>query len=622
MSQNSDDILPPGVAQGAAVIRAYLKDLPGTPGVYRMIDAQGKVLYVGKALSLKKRVTSYTLPARLPQRLQRMIAATQAMEFVHTRSEAEALLVEANLIKTLHPHYNILMRDGKSFPAIFISTAHDYPQVRKHRGARKDKGLYYGPFASAGAVNATIATLQRVFMLRNCSDNMFASRTRPCLQYHIKRCTAPCVDYVSKDLYAQQVRDARDFLEGRSRALQQRLQKSMAEASATEDYEAAAALRDKLRALRDIQAHQALSAPGITDADILTLLQREGKTAIQVMIFRAGQNYGNQVFFPRHDAQETQPDILGAFIAQLYENKTPPPLLLLNLMPAEHPLLEEALSTRAGRKVRIQCPARGTLKRLLDSVIKNNEAALARHLNQNAADAALVEKLAGVLGLPAPPRRIEIYDNSHLGGTRMVGAMVVAGPDGFHKKAYRTFNIRQAGRSDDPAMMREVLSRRLKGLDPQEPGPDFPDLLLIDGGKGQLNAVLQVLRDMGFSAGQPHCVAIAKGEERNAGRETLYREHHPPLNLPVNDPVLHYLQRLRDEAHRFVIGAQRRKRQGDLVHSVLDEIPGIGTARKKALLRHFGSAQAAARASAEEIAQVPGISKAVAQRIADYFQSG
>ncbi len=618
-----DDEKKSPIEIGADVIREYTKNLPDTPGVYRMISEKDEVLYVGKAKSLKKRVSSYTNYARLPFRLQRMIAQTSGMEFVHTHTEAEALLLESNLIKKLKPKYNILLRDDKSFPYIFIPAGHEYPQVIKHRGARKQKGRYFGPFASAGDVNRTIAILQRVFLIRNCTDSYFANRHRPCLQYHIKRCTAPCVGKVSKDEYQAQIQEAEDFLEGKSHSIQQRMQDKMKAASDVMDYETAGMYRDRIRALTSIQAKQNINFEGLKNVDVMALVNEGGKSCIQVFFFRSGRNYGNRSYFPRHTEEDDLRDVMGAFIAQFYENKPVAKEVLVSHLPSDHALLEEALSSRLGAKVKISKPARGARKRVLDFVDKNAQAAFARHLLEKETEARLLEGVAQLFDLDEAPQRIEVYDNSHISGTNMVGAMIVAGAGGFIKNAYRKFNIKQADMADDYGMMREVFSRRFKrAMKEQEEGNDsnWPDLVLIDGGKGQLSAVQEVLEDFGV-LDRVTLVAIAKGEDRNAGREQFFMRGKKPFQLPVNDPVLHYLQRLRDEAHRFAVGAHRAKRQKQLVSSPLDEISGVGGRRKKALLLRFGSAKAVASAGVEDLASVDGISKQLAQKIYDHFQS-
>jgi excinuclease ABC subunit C len=608
------------LSRGAAVIRGHVARLPETPGVYRMLNAAGDVLYVGKAKALKKRVVSYTHVEKLPIRLKRMVAETTDMEFVNTGTEVEALLLEANLIKKFQPRYNILLRDDKSFPYIMITGDHDFPQVKKHRGARDPAGEYFGPFAGAGAVNHTIEVLQRAFRLRNCSDSVFKGRSRPCLQYHIKRCTAPCVGKISQDDYAGDVDQARAFLSGRSQAIQQRFADRMAAASAAQDYEQAAEWRDRIKALTSIQSHQDINIDGIGDADVLAIARREGKTCVQVFFFRGGQNFGNRSYFPRHDAEEGDAAILSVFMAQFYQSKPVPKDILVNVEPAERDLLEQALGAREAvpRRIHIHCPSRGGKKRLVDFAMHNADEALSRHLAERQGETALLAGVADLFGLDAPPRRIEVYDNSHLGGTNMVGGMIVAGAEGFRKSAYRKFNIRNAEAGDDYGMMREVMSRRFGGVLEEKGGDDWPDVLLIDGGQGQYNVVKEILTDLGVWDDLT-VVAIAKGADRNAGREWLFIEGRQPFQLPEQNPVLHYLQRLRDEAHRFVIGAQRTRRRMEITRSPLDDIPGIGARRKRDLLRHFGSAKAVAGASAADIKAVPGISADMAERIYRFF---
>jgi excinuclease ABC subunit C len=616
----SNDVKSP-VEIGADVIREYVKKLPDTPGVYRMLSDKDDVLYVGKAKSLKKRVVSYTHASKLSFRLQRMVGQTRKMEFVHTHTEAEALLLESNLIKKLKPKYNILLRDDKSFPYIYVPSDHDFPQVMKHRGARKRQGQYFGPFASAGDVNRTIAILQRVFMIRNCTDGYFSNRSRPCLQYHIKRCTAPCVGKVSKAEYAEQLQEAQDFLEGKSRAIQERMVKAMSEASEAMDYEVAAQYRDRIRALSSIQAKQDINLDGMKNADVMALVQKEGKVCVQVFFFRSGRNLGNRSYFPRVSEDDVLEDVMGAFMAQFYENKPVPKEVLVSHMPVDKALLEEALSSKVGAHVKLSKPSRGGRKRVLDFVEKNAKAALDRRLLEKEGESRLLEGVAKLFDLDEPPQRIEVYDNSHISGTHMVGAMIVAGPDGFQKNAYRKFNIKDADEADDYGMMREVFARRFKrAIKEQEEGDDsnWPDLVLIDGGKGQLSSCRAVLEDYGV-LDRVTLVAIAKGEDRNAGREQFFMAGKAAFQLPLKDPVLYYLQRLRDEAHRFVIGAHRNKRQGAISGSPLDEISGVGGARKRALLHRFGSAKAVADAGVDDLTSVEGISKQLAQKIYDHF---
>lgn len=607
---------------GADVIRAHVTRLPDTPGVYRMISVKGEVLYVGKAKSLKKRVTSYTHYHKLPIRLQRMVAQTTDMEFVHTRTEVEALLLESNLIKKLKPRYNVLLRDDKSFPYVLLTGDHDFPQVVKHRGAKKRKGQYFGPFASAGNVNHTIYILQRAFMLRNCSDNVFAHRTRPCLQYHIKRCTAPCVGLVGKDEYAKQVEQAELFLTGKSQAIQAELSAQMQAASAAQDYEAAAELRDRIRALSSVQAqYQDIHVDGLGDADVFGVVMERGQACVQVFFFRAGANYGGRAYFPRHAKDETPEDILGPFMAQFYENKPVPREVIVSHGIDEAELLEQALGSKVDYKVQIHRPQRGARVKLVEFAMRNAGAALERYHLEKANEREFLAGVAELFGMDEPPARIEVYDNSHISGTNMVGGMIVAGPEGFNKGAYRKFNIKKADASDDYGMMREVMDRRFRRAIKEMPemeGEGWPDLLLIDGGLGQFNACKEVLEEFGV-LDRVMLVSIAKGEDRNAGREKFFMDGRAPFQLPINDPVLHYLQRLRDEAHRFAIGSHRARRQKQISANPLDEVAGIGASRKKALLMYFGSAKDVAGAALEDLEKVPGISRAVAQKIYDHF---
>jgi excinuclease ABC subunit C len=623
------DSAPPGsLAQGVAVLVKAVNTLPNGPGVYRMLSRKGDALYIGKAKSLKKRVTSYCLPAKLPRRLQRMIASTVALEVVTTHTELEALLLESNLIKRLKPRYNVLLRDDKSFPYIVITGDTDYPLITKHRGAKGDTGTYFGPFASAGAVNRTITALERIFLLRSCSDSVFASRTRPCLMHQIKRCAAPCVERISKEAYNELVDQAREFLSGRSKDIQRRLAAAMQTSSEELDFESAAVYRDRIRALTQIQAHQDINVHGFDKADVIAAHQDAGQTCIQVFFFRAGQNFGNRAYFPAHDRSLETGAVLASFIGQFYDNKPVPGLVLVSHRLPDHDLIAEALSFRAGARVDMQHPRRGAKRKLVDHALSNARDALARRLAESSTQRRLLEGLAERLGLEVAPERIEVYDNSHIQGANPYGAMIVAGPEGFIKKAYRKFRIRQAGTgdgtaistADDYAMMREVLSRRFARAlkeDPERSGEQWPDLILLDGGRGQLSAGREVLADLGL-ADLP-MAAVAKGPDRNAGRERIFLPDRPPLLLEPRDPVLYYIQRLRDEAHRFVIGSHRTGRSNARLRSVLDDVPGVGGKRKKALLHHFGSAQAVARAGLADLAAVTGISRIVAQRIYAHF---
>ncbi len=627
------------IAAGVAVIRGVAKSLPLSPGVYRMLNAAGDVLYVGKARQLKNRVTNYTNLNGLSTRIRRMVAETASMIVVTTHTEVDALLLESNLIKTLRPRFNVLLRDDKSFPYIHLRSDHPVPQLTKHRGARSEKGEYFGPFASAGAVNRTITALHRAFLLRACSDAIFTSRTRPCLQYQIKRCSAPCVDRISQDAYLKLVAEARDFLTGRSTEINQRLAQEMMAAADVLDYERAAELRNRLRALAQVQADQTINVEGVGHADIIAAHQEAGQTCIQVFFFRNGQNWGNRVYFPSHDRQMGVDRVLAAFIGQFYAGNQPPPLILLSDRPADTELLTEALGALAGHKVAIQIPQRRDKLKLVEHALTNAREALARHQAEATTHRRLLDKLGTLFGIDQPINRIEVYDNSHIQGTHAIGAMIVAGPEGFVKSAYRKFTIKGAiavsahnplpstgaayRAGDDYAMMAEVLTRRFqRGLDEaqRETADQWPDLVLIDGGAGQLASVARVLADLGIA--DVTLVAIAKGPDRNAGRERFFMADRGPFSLDPKDPVLYYLQRLRDEAHRFAIGTHRAKRQKALVTSPLDEVPGIGPARKKALLLHFGSARAVQRAGLSDLEQVPGINKTVARKIYDFFQEG
>ena len=620
-------------AAGATVIDGYLKTLPSAPGVYRMINTKGDVLYVGKAKNLKKRVASYTRPDRQPIRTRRMIAETASMEFVTTHTEAEALLLEANLIKRYRPRYNILLRDDKSFPSILLTGDHAFPQVLKHRGAESRKGDYYGPFASVWAVNEALATLQRAFLLRSCTDTVFANRTRPCLLHQIKRCSAPCVGRISEAEYGASVEHARAFLAGGSQKIQRHFSRLMQDASDAEEYEKAAGYRDRIRALTRIQAHQDINLKGVGDADVIGAHQAGGQTCIQVFFFRAGANFGNRAYFPSHAREEDAAAVLEAFLGQFYAKALPPKTILVSHSPPNRKLLAEALSVRAGRNVSLVWPQRGDKRNLINHVLANAREALARRMAESASQRRLLEGLAQALDLDGAPERIEVFDNSHVSGAKAVGALIVAGPEGLMKKAYRKFTIRGAKQSgapagndgrfspgDDYAMMREVLSRRfsraLKEKSDRTAGT-WPDLVLVDGGKGQLGVALEVFEDLGIEG--VTVAAIAKGPDRHAGRERIYLPGCEPLTLPPRDPVLFFLQRLRDEAHRFAIGAHRDKRSKSLTRSLLDDIPSIGAKRKKALLHHFGAAKAVTEAGRADLEAVDGISKATANRIYEWF---
>ncbi|HZQ02265.1 MAG TPA: excinuclease ABC subunit UvrC [Reyranella sp.] len=612
------------MADGIRVIAEFVRTLPKKPGVYRMIGADGEVLYVGKARSLRSRVAAYTQPNRLETRLMRMVQSTRGMEFVVTGSEAEALLLENNLIKRFRPRFNVLLRDDKSFPYIVIRKDTEWPQLAKHRGTRDAGNEYFGPFASATAVNRTLYALQRAFPLRSCSDGVFSTRTRPCLQYQIKRCTAPCVGRIAKTEYDAIVDDVRGFLGGRNREVQQALVGRMEKASTDLNFEEAAVLRDRVRALAHIQSHQAISLESIDEADIFAAHSEGGQVCVQVFFLRAGQNLGNRAYFPSHAKELAEADVLSAFIGQFYEARQAPKLVLVSHEVAEAGLLESALALSAGHKVEIRNPKRGDQKDALDQAVLNAREALARRMAERGTQRQLLEGVARVFGLDGAPERIEIYDNSHIQGHAPIGAMVVAGPDGFIKNSYRKFNIKsEEAAGDDFAMMREVMSRRfgrqLKET-PDRAEESWPDLVLIDGGQGQLEAARGVLAELGLD--DIPVVGIAKGPDRDAGRERFFMPGRQPFSLEPRDPVLYFLQRLRDEAHRFAIGTHRTRRAADITRSALDEVPGIGTARKRALLHHFGSARAVGAATLEDIKSVPGISGALAQKIHDHFRGG
>ena len=624
------------LAQGAEVIAGHLKTLPGSPGVYRMIGADGAVLYVGKAKDLKKRVAAYTAPDRQSIRIRRMIALTTDMEFVTTATEAEALLLESNLIKRYAPRYNILLRDDKSFPYILVTGDHDYPQVVKYRGAKSRRGDYFGPFASVWAVNDALNVLQRAFLLRSCSDHVFSGRSRPCLLYQIKRCSAPCVGRISKDGYADLVGQARAFLTGGSRAVQADLSKRMQEASDDLEFELAAQYRDRIQAMTRIQAHQDINIRTVGDADVVAAHQHGGQTCVQVFFFRTGANFGNRAYFPSHGPEDTVGDVLEAFLGQFYARAQPPKTVILSHDLPNRTLIEDALSVRAERRVQVTVPARGDKRKMVEHALNNAKEALSRRLSESATQRRLLEGLAEVLALEGAPERIEVYDNSHVGGTKAVGGMIVAGPEGFEKGAYRKFNIKGAANvqgpglaeaggegfapGDDYAMMREVLTRRFSRAlkeDPERAEGQWPDLILIDGGKGQLGVALEVFADLGVE--DVALAAIAKGPDRNAGRERIFMPDGREILLKPQDPVLYFLQRLRDEAHRFAIGAHRGRRSKAIHTSRLDEVPGIGAQRKRALLHHFGHAKAVEEARPEDIAAVDGISKSMARKIYDWF---
>jgi excinuclease ABC subunit C len=676
--------------QGVAVIEAALLHMPAAPGVYRMLDAKGDALYVGKARNLKKRVVAYTQISRLPERLRRMVSGTRKMEIVTTGSEAEALLLEANLIKRLRPRYNIVLRDDKSYPWLLLTEDHDYPMIGKHRGEKRKGASYFGPFASAWAVNQTITALQRVFLLRSCRDTVFASRDRPCLLHQIKRCSAPCVERISKDDYAALIRQAKQFLSGETPSIQKKLAAEMEQAAEALEFERAASIRDRIRGLTHIQGQNNINLEGVGDADVVALHQLAGQSCVQVFFFRGGRNNGNRSFFPSHAKDDAAPDeVLTAFLSQLYDDLPPPPLVLLSHDLPEAGLIAEALSIKAGRKVELHRPQRGEKRAAVDHAATNAREALERHLAESTAQGALLDGVATLFDLPEPPKRIEIYDNSHIQGSNAYGVMVVAGPDGFTKGAYRKYAIRgesglvrnprgtgqapaaplegggivsaedgevvmlpgmgegrspipggigrapaearragggsraASGGGDDFAMMREVFERRFgKALkeDPTRDGEGWPDLVLIDGGAGQLSSARAIMAELGLE--DLPMVAVAKGPDRDAGREWFYRDGFAPIQLPPRDPVLYYLQRLRDEAHRFAITTHRAGRSKSLTRSELDEIPGVGSAIKRRLLNHFGSARGVRQAGLSDLNNCPGIGPAMATRIHEHFHPG
>ncbi|HEY2008597.1 MAG TPA: excinuclease ABC subunit UvrC [Rhizomicrobium sp.] len=611
--------------KGAERIAAYLKTLPDAPGVYRMLNAAGDVLYVGKAKSLKKRVSSYARGGVHADRLTRMVAETAEMLFVTTASESEALLLESNLIKRLKPRYNVSYRDDKSFPNILLREDHPFPQLLKHRGAKTTKGVYFGPFASAGAVNRTLNTLQRAFLLRSCSDSVFDSRTRPCLLFQIKRCSGPCVNRIDLAGYNALVEEAEDFLRGKSQAVQDLLKEEMTRASDAMDFEAAAKLRDRLRAMSHIQASQGVNPTTFEEADLFAIYSEGGQTCIQVFFFRAGQNWGNRPYFPRHDRDLPLSEVLESFVGQFYDERTAPKLILASEELAGADLLAEALGLRAEHKVEISTPQRGEKREIMERALANAREQLGRRLAENSAQTQLLEGVADVFGLEQPPRRIEVYDNSHIQGAHALGAFIVAGPEGFEKAQYRKFNIKteELTPGDDYAMMREVLTRRFARMmkeEAEEPEPGKwkrPDLVLIDGGPGQLSVACQVFADLGVE--EVALVGISKGPDRDAGREHFYLPGKEPFRLDPKSPVLYYLQRLRDEAHRFVIGGHRKKRSAAIGANPLDEIAGVGAGRKRALLQHFGSARAVAGASLADLSAVDGVSATLAKKIFDFF---
>ncbi len=610
------------IETGHEVIQRYLADLETSPGVYRMLDAKGAVLYVGKARNLRARVSNYARPAGHSPRIARMIADTASMMFLTTRTETEALLLEQNLIKQLKPRYNVLLRDDKSFPNILVAKDHAFPQIKKHRGRKAEKGDYYGPFASAGAVNRTLNQLQKVFLLRNCSDATFESRTRPCLLYQIKRCSAPCVGYISEEGYAGLVGDAERFLSGRSTKVQGQLAAQMQEASDAMEFERAAALRDRIRALTQVQSTQGINPKGVAEADVIALHTEGGQACVQVFFIRANQNWGNRDYYPRTGSGADAAEVLRSFVGQFYDDKTPPRLILLSDGIEDADLMAEALSEKAGRKVEIAVPRRGEKLELIAGAARNARESLARKMAESATQTKLLKGLAEAFDLESPPARIEVYDNSHIQGANAVGGMIVSGPEGFLKGQYRKFNIRGKDLTpgDDFGMMREMLTRRFKRLlkeDPDRQTEAWPDLLLIDGGAGQVSAVHEIMAELGVE--DIEMIGVAKGLDRDAGKEEFHRVGQRPMALRHNDPVLYFVQRLRDEAHRFAIGAHRAKRTKAIGATPLDDVPGVGAARKRALLAHFGSAKAVSRANLPDLKAVEGISDALAETIYDFF---
>ncbi len=617
----SPEIVPSGgLATGRSYITDFAKSLPDTPGVYRMLNKEGDVLYVGKAKRLKRRVMNYIRIENLPVRLQRMVSETRHMEVVHTHTEVEALLLESNLIKKLKPRYNILLRDDKTFPYMYLDTTHDFPRLDKHRGAKKGKGIFYGPFASAGAVNRTMAILQKAFMLRNCTDNNFDNRSRPCLQYHIKRCTAPCVGYVSKEEYKLQIADLKPFLDGKSDTIKARFQDKMHEASEAQDYERAAVYRDRIQAMSQLNIQQDVNVEGIGDADVIACAREGNMSCMQVFFFRGGQNFGNKSYFPRHTEEDDTADILASFLAQFYENKPIPRKVFVSEAVNDQTLLVDALSERShkngGTRVDIVVPQRGAGKRVVDFAMQNAKSALSRKQAVSMKDRRCLDDMVKLFEMGRFPERIEVYDNSHVSGTNMVGGMIVSTPEGFQKSSYRLFNIKSADASDDYGMMREVMQRRFRNVTPDNvpKGTVFPDLLLIDGGRGQLSAVREVLQSLGIWD-DLYVVAISKGPDRNAGREEFHIEGRDTFVLPHNNGTLHYLQNLRDEAHRFAIGSHRARRGKAAIVSSLDSIEGIGAKKKKALLHYFGSVDAVKNAGVEDLKNVEGISSKIAEKI-------
>ncbi|MEN8834343.1 MAG: excinuclease ABC subunit UvrC [Pacificibacter sp.] len=625
MSETPTEPQEQQIPKGHKVIEGYLRQIDGSPGVYRMLDPEHNVLYVGKARHLKNRVSSYARPHGHSARIARMISETSQMMFLTTRTETEALLLEQNLIKQLKPRYNVLLRDDKSFPNIMVTKDHDFPQITKHRGKKTRKAAYYGPFASAGAVNRTLHQLERVFLLRNCSNSEFEGRTRPCLQYQIKRCTAPCVGKISKEDYLEMVSDAEKFLQGKDKGMQQRLAAQMQEASEAMEFERAAALRDRIKAMTQVQTAQGINPRTVTEADVIGLHMEGGQACVQVFFIRANQNWGNRDFYPRIAADNNASEVLTAFIGQFYDKKEPPRQLILSHGIEDVDLMQEALSGKLGQKVEIIHPQRGEKSELVTFALRNARESLGRKMSESAAQAKLLKGVAEAFDLPEVPTRIEAYDNSHIQGAHAVGAMVVAGPDGFIKSQYRKFNIKDETLTpgDDFGMMKEVLTRRFQRLlkdDPERKGDTWPSLLLIDGGAGQVSAVQEIMDELGVA--DIAMVGVAKGEFRDHGKEEFYRTGKRPIALQRNDPVLYFIQRIRDEVHRFAIGTHRAKRSKAMIANPLDGVPGVGATRKRALLAHFGSAKAVARANLADLKAVEGISSKVAQTIYDFFHEG
>ncbi|WP_394180559.1 excinuclease ABC subunit UvrC [Yoonia maritima] len=603
-------------------IYGYLRTLDSSPGVYRMLDAESRVLYVGKARNLRNRVSNYSRPGNHSPRIARMISETASMMFLTTRTETEALLLEQNLIKQLKPRYNVLLRDDKSFPNILVTKSHAYPQIKKHRGAKKEKGSYFGPFASAGAVNRTLKQLQRVFLLRNCTDIEFENRTRPCLQYQIKRCSGPCCGKISDEDYADTVRDAESFLQGRTKRIQETLAKQMQDASDNLEFERAAALRDRIQALTQVQSAQGINPQTTEEADVIALHTDGGQACVQVFFYRANQNWGNHDYYPRISGDEDPSEVMEAFVGQFYAHRDPPKMVILSHGLDNDELMADALAEKAGRKVDVIIPQRGEKAELVHNALRNARESLARKMSETATQARLLKGLAEAFELPKPPQRIEVYDNSHIQGAHAVGAMVVAGPDGFEKNQYRKFNIRGNNLvpGDDFGMMKEVMTRRFQRLlkeDPDRTTGSWPDLLLIDGGAGQVSAVREIMTELGV--GDIAMVGVAKGEDRDAGKEEFYRTGKRVMALRHNDPVLYFIQRMRDEVHRFAIGTHRAKRSKAIGATPLDDVPGVGATRKRALLAHFGSAKAVTRANLADLKAVVGVSDSLAQTIYDYF---